>query len=197
MSEKKIAVGLGALSILLVITLAGLVTYFSLSSNSMINNKESEINVLRITNGNLNSQTLDLQVANGNLKQQISNLETTNAQLDKAVNDLKTQMDNLRTPYLANVGLGAFDEGTRTPFSPSLRISGYVCNVGIDAAYNAKLHVVAYFVSGATAIDTEIPIWNGIISGGASAQINLNITYSKVNATLASWKMTPQWTSTP
>jgi len=196
MSEKKIAVGLGALSIVLVIALAGVVAYFSMFSNSLINSKESEINELVTTKSNLNSQVFDLQVASTDLHSQISDLEAANGHLNDQIKDLNAQIENLKAPCLVNVGLGAADEGTRPPFAPNLHVTGYVCNVGTNAAYNAKLHIVAYFASGATAIDTYLPLGNGIISGGTPVQVDLNVTYTRAG-TLASWKMTPQWTNSP
>jgi hypothetical protein len=115
-----------------------------------------------------------------------------------------TEIGNLKMPNLVNVGLGAADEGAQPPYdNPVLRIRGYVVNTGTDTAYNAKLHVIAYFVSGAKAIDTSVTIGNGVIRGQDSVRIDTTVPYASSNSTVygliaaASATLTPEWTDSP
>jgi len=99
---------------------------------------------------------------------------------------------------LVNVGLGARDLGRDAQFTErALRIEGYVCNVGIETAYKARLHVVADYVTGGNAIDTYVNIGlGGVIYGEDSSEVEVDIPYSAY-ADLGSWTLTPIWSATP
>ena len=106
-------------------------------------------------------------------------------------NYIPTQNSN-REPNLINVGLGGRDLGS----SQQLHIEGYVCNVGVDTAYKAKLHVYAEYVTGAIAIDAHILIGTGTIYGGDSTEVDKYISYAALEE-LGSWTLTPEWSNTP
>ena len=135
----------------------------------------------------------------------IGGSETTNNDLQAQVNSLQQQVSTLQgqlssaqAPNLVNVGLGGADLSQQPPYTQSLRVTGYVVNTGNSAAYNAKLHVVAYFAAGAKAIDTEVTIGNGIISGKTSVQIDVDVPYSgSYSIAASSALMTPEWSATP
>jgi hypothetical protein len=92
--------------------------------------------------------------------------------------------------YLVNVGLGASDEGNGV-----MHIQGYVVNTGSSTAYHAQLHVVAYYVSGAKAIDTYVTIGSGIIASRDAVQIDTTVSYSNsgVGIAAATATLTPEW----
>ena len=101
-----------------------------------------------------------------------------------------------REAKLVNVGLGARDLG-RESTERTLRIEGYICNVGTETAYKTRLHVVADYVTGWNAIDTYINIGSGgVIYGEDSIKVEENISYSAY-ADLGSWTITPVWSATP
>lgn len=117
-----------------------------------------------------------------------------------AFNTNNREVESLKQPNLVNVGIGAADLGSQPPYEPVLHVSGWVVNTGTDTAYNTKLHIVAYFISGAKAIDTQVPIGTGVIHGSDSVHIDLNVTYSSsgtggVVAQTAT--ITPVWTDSP
>jgi hypothetical protein len=95
--------------------------------------------------------------------------------------------------YLVNVGLGSSSDG-----SNSLIIHGYVVNAGTTNAYDTKLHVVAYYVTGAKAIDTYVPIGTGTINGREALLIDTSVPYtSGANIAASTATITPQWKNTP
>lgn len=97
-------------------------------------------------------------------------------------------------PYLVNVGLGAADEG-----NGNLQITGYVVNAGGSTAFNTQLHVVAYYTSGAKAIDTYVTIGSGTMDSKASVNIDTTVPYtsSGVGIAAATATITPTWTNSP
>ena len=102
--------------------------------------------------------------------------------------------ENEKPPLLVNVGLGAVD----MPTSRELHVSGYVVNTGSKPAYNTRLHVVAYFATGAKAIDIEIDLGNGIISANAFVKVDEYISYSGGTSVAASSaELTPLWSNSP
>ena len=126
----------------------------------------------------------------------IYSINTPNSSADESAATIAT----LQAPNVINVGLGARDDGAQPPYEPNLHISGYVVNTGPNTAYNVKLHVVAYYFSGAKAIDTEVTVGNGMIRGLDSVQINMIVPYD-INAlgqlSAQSATMSPEWTANP
>ena len=107
-------------------------------------------------------------------------------------------MNSNRAAKLVNVGLGARDLGQDPPeYVRSVRVDGYVCNVGIETAYKTKLHVVANYVTGGVALDQYITIGDGgIIYGGESARIFLDIPYAG-DTDIGNIILTPEWNDSP
>ena len=106
-------------------------------------------------------------------------------------------LNSNREPTLINVGLGGRDLRQEYPYNNlNLRIEGYVCNTGVETAYNTKLHVYAVYVTGATAIDTYIILGTSTIYGGEFAEVNATVPYSALED-LGSWTLTPEWSNTP
>jgi hypothetical protein len=102
-------------------------------------------------------------------------------------------------PKLINVGVGAVDLGSSIG-QPKLHISGYIVNAGSSNAYNSKVHVIAYFISGAKAIDYLYDLQGGIIHGYEYVHFEADIEYSSggtggVSAGTAT--LTPVWTTSP
>ena len=105
-------------------------------------------------------------------------------------------MNSDREPALINVGLSGRDLGQEYPYDNlNLRIEGYVCNIGVEAAFNTKLHVYAEYVTGATAIDTYVDLSYSPIRGGEFVEVNATVPYS-VREELGSWILTPEWSNT-
>lgn len=95
-------------------------------------------------------------------------------------------------PYLINVSLGASDEGNGV-----MRIQGFVVNGGGSTANNAKLHVVAYYVSGAKAIDTMVQLGSGTIAGRESVRVDTTVNYSSsggIGVAAATATLAPEYT---
>ena len=107
-------------------------------------------------------------------------------------------MNSNRAAKLVNVGLGARDLGQDPPlYERSVRVDGYVCNIGIETAYKTKLHVVAHYVTGGVALDQYITIGDGgIIYGGESARTYLDIPYAG-DTDIGNIILTPEWSDSP
>ena len=107
------------------------------------------------------------------------------------VNVIPTVNGN-RAARLVNVGLGSRDLGQE------VHVEGYVCNIGVETAYKTRLHVVAYYVTGAVALDQYVNIGDGgiIYGGGESTRVDLNIPYSG-DADIGNCILTPQWSQSP
>ena len=107
-------------------------------------------------------------------------------------------MNSNRASKLVNVGLGARDLGQDPPlYERSVRVEGYVCNIGVETAYKTKLHVIAHYVTGGVALDQYITIGDGgIIYGGESARIYLDIPYAG-DTDIGNCILTPEWSISP
>jgi len=113
------------------------------------------------------------------------------------VNVVPTLNSN-RSAKLVNVGLGSRDLGQAAPFIKAVHIEGYVCNIGVQTAYKTRLHVVAYYVTGAVALDQYVNIGNGgiIYGGGESTKVDLDIPYSG-DADIGNVILSPEWSLSP
>jgi hypothetical protein len=103
---------------------------------------------------------------------------------------LQSQIANLEAPNLIKVNLKSDDNH---PFLQQeyLHVYGEICNVGMNTAYNCKLHVVGYQSGGVVAFDTYI--LQGVISGYSWTSVDGTIPYN--GGALVSWSITQQWTS--
>jgi hypothetical protein len=114
------------------------------------------------------------------------------------VNVVPTLNSN-RAPKLVNVGLGSRDLGQDAPlYTRAVHVEGYVCNIGVETAYKTKLHVIAYYVTGAVALDQYVNIGDGgiIYGGGESTKVDMNIPYSG-DADIGNVILTPEWSPSP
>jgi chaperonin cofactor prefoldin len=152
--------------------LDGNITYY----NSQINSKNSQIASLQNQISNLNSQ--------------INSLNTQITNLQNQIKDLQNQISSLTAPKLITVHLMS-DDNRPWLGTPYLHVYGYVCNVGTYAAYNSKIHVIAYQSGGVVAIDTYITL--GTIYGESWTSVDSNIYYSGTE--LVSVTVTLEWTS--
>lgn len=105
-----------------------------------------------------------------------------------------TQSSTQNTAYLMNVGLGGADEGNGV-----FQITGYVVNAGGSTAYSAQLHVVAYYVTGAKAIDTYVAIGSGVIDSKGVVQVDTPVSYTNtgVGIVASTATITPTWNNSP
>jgi hypothetical protein len=92
-----------------------------------------------------------------------------------------------------NVGLGA-DDNAYNSTHRFLRVSGYVCNIGSETAYNVRLHVTAYRGS-ERVIDSYYSI--GTIAREDSRSVEAKFDYYGSALNADSWTMTPEWTNAP
>jgi hypothetical protein len=74
--------------------------------------------------------------------------------------------------------------------TPYLYVSGYVVNVGMNIAYNSRVHVVAYQSGGVVAVDTYISL--GAIFGNSWTSVGTSVYYA--GSALTSWTLTLEWT---
>jgi chaperonin cofactor prefoldin len=211
---RSIAIGIGIICVILLITLVGaVVNYTSIISgkdNSIVT-KDSQIQTLTSQknqlqtwldgNKTLLTQTqtwltgnltliniLNTQITN--LQDQISGLNSQISSLTAQITDLQNQIDTLKAPKLIKVNLRA-DDNRPWLGTPYLHVYGYVCNVGTNTAYSSKIHVVAYQSGGVVAIDTYIIL--GTIYGESWTSVDSSVYYS--GSALVSWTLTLNWTS--
>jgi cell division protein FtsL len=129
------------------------------------------------------------------VKSKDETIETKDSQinsLNAQITDLNNQADILKLSKLVKVGLQTSDDRPWLQ-TPRLHVYGYVCNVGTNAAYDSRLHVVAYQSGGVVAIDTYITL--GLIFGESSTSVDTNVFYN--GDALTDWSVTPNWTTTP
>ena len=204
---KNITIGVGVLcGILLIAVFYSIVVY-----TSMLRDKDEQIASLNTQiaslggnpNPNTSTEVSDLQAQIASLQNQINDLQSQLSQknaninslnsqitsLNSQINSLNSQLDSLKGAKVVKVNLKADDS---RPFlgTPNLHVYGELCNVGIDTAYNVKLHVVAYQSGGVVAIDTYIVV--GSMNGESWTSVNGAPTYG--GDSLTSWTITPEWT---
>ena len=168
------------------------------SLNSQIGNLQNDVEygeseIVRLNNiiENLKSEAVARDNEMYLRDRQIDDLEGQISSLNYQIDDLNNQIDDLRAPRLVNVGVGASDNRPAEG-QAALHVYGWVCNVGRDAAFSAKLHVTAYYINGTVAIDTYVDI--GAIGGTYARKINRLIYYEGPNLDMSRVTMTPEWT---
>lgn len=215
----NIAIALGIVCIVFVAGLAAAIASYT----SIINNKDTAhqdyVSTHSHTNAEYNSLSASYQDYTGThshtnseydgyvLNHQVTNSEYNNYVVNHQVTDSEynnyvanhhhtdQEFEAVTTPKLVTVNLKAQDLGTMMPLggTPILHVYGYICNVGTYAAYNSKIHVVAYQADNVVAIDTYITL--GTLYGETWTTVDSSFTYS--GDSLTHWTMTPQWTNTP
>jgi hypothetical protein len=184
MVSKKVAIALGVIVMVLFSGIIVVFAYFS-SAVSLRDNiiaiKDEEILSLQSEIETLEGQVSDLQDQVEAQQNQIANLE----------NQLASMTPASTAARVINVGLGARDERFN-PDEPYLYVSGYVCNVGSETAYNVRLHVTAYRGS----VEVINSYYDIVSSLGRedSEHIEAKFYYSGPELTPNSWTMTPDWT---
>jgi hypothetical protein len=181
--SKKVAIVLGVIVMILFSGIIVVFAYFSSEvtlRDNMIALRDEEIVRLQGEVQTLEGQVSDLQDQVETQQNQIMNLENQLANVNPAATGAK----------VINVGLGARDE--RNTSEPYLFVSGYVCNVGSETAYNVRLHVIAYQGS-VQVINSYYEITDSL--GRYDAEyVEANFYYSGPELTPGSWTMTPEWT---
>ena len=180
--NKKVAIALG---IIVMILFSGLIIVFAYFT--------SAVNLRDNTIATKDQEILSLQSDIGTLEDQVSDLQDQVETQQNQILNLQNQLSSINPASTAariiNVGLGARDENSAV--EPYLSVSGYVCNVGAETAYNVRLHVTAYRDS-VLVIDNYYDI--GTIGKEDSRQIDAKFYYSGPPLTQNSWTMTPEWT---
>ena len=123
----------------------------------------------------------------GNITYYNSQINSLNSQINSLTAEIATLegvIASLKAPKLVEVDLNTED---RRPFlqTPYLYVHGYICNVGTELAYNARIHVVAYQSGGVVAIDTYIDL--GTIQGETWTTVDAKIYYS--GSALTYWEL--------
>jgi cell division protein FtsB len=180
MVNKNVAIALG---IIVMVLFSGIIVVFAYYStavtqrDNIIATQEQEI--------------LSLQNEVNDLEEQVTDLQDQVEAQQNQILSLQNQLVSMAARVI-NVGLGAADNPSSSP--PFLHVSGYVCNIGSETAYNVRLHVTAYRGS-ERVIDTYYNI--GTIAREDSRSIDENFVYSGSALTANSWTMTPEWTNAP
>lgn len=215
--EKKvaggnIAIALGILCIVFVIGLAGTIVSYTSVINSKDATNQNYVSTHTHSNDEFNnygSQITSLQNQVSSLNTQVNSLNSRITTLQTQTNDLTVEynnyvanhhhtdqeFDSVTAPNLIAVDLKVSDLGAALPLigTPDLHVYGYVCNVGTYAAYNSRIHVVAYQSGGVVAINTYITL--GTVYGQSWTTVDSTFTYS--GDALLSWTTTPTWTANP
>jgi cell division protein FtsB len=190
MVNKKVAIALGIIAMLLFTGIIVVFAYYSTAvtqRDNTIATKEQEIISLQNEVSDLEEQVTELQ----------DQVEAQQNQILSLQNQLASTHPASTTARVINVGLGARDENSA--FQPYLSVSGYVCNVGAETAYNVRLHVTAYRGS-VLVIDSYYEIASSLGMEDskrveeASTPGEVRFYYSGPALTPNSWTMTPEWT---
>jgi hypothetical protein len=171
---RSVAIALGIVCILLIAGLGAVLTYYTMRLNERAN------------------YAIQLETWLQEAKDQKSTLQNQMNDYVSSHSYTNSQYSSLMAPKLLR--LNPVETDQRPWFStPYLQIQGIVVNVGSNAAYSCRLHVVAYQSGGVVAIDTYIDMGN--INGESYVTVNTSVYYQ--GSSLTSWAITPQWTATP
>jgi len=173
----KVAIALGIMCIVLFASLGIIVASYTMMTNNKDETNQNYVSTHSHDNTEFNS--LDAQY-----DAYVASHQHTNLEFDSAVT----------APKLATVDVTVEDDWSRGPYvSSSFRVSGIVVNAGSDAAYNPKIHVVAYKLIDVKAIDAYYSL--ATIDGESWMTFDTTFVYS--GGPIYSWTVTPQWTTTP
>jgi hypothetical protein len=123
---------------------------------------------------------------NGEVRQKDAQISELNMQM----NELQNQVDNLQKATLVT----SIGTSPRAYPQNHLTIEGVVINVGTKTAYNASLHVVAYYPSGLLALDRSLPL------GDLAKWQTINVEETLMTADFlanGNYTVTPMWTNIP
>jgi hypothetical protein len=187
----KIAIALGIMCIVLLAGLgAAIASYTSIISSK---DKANQDYVSMHSHDNTEFNSLDTS-----LNDYVETHSHTNSQYDEYAashHHTDQEFDSVVTaPKLVTVDLTTEDDWSTVPYVPStFLVYGYVANAGSDAAYNPKIHVVAYELPNVKAIDAYATL--ATIDGGSWTTFSSTFVYS--GGPLFNWTIAPQWTTTP
>lgn len=189
-----------ALGIMCIVFIAGLGATIA-SYTAVVNSKDKTNQDYVSTHSHDNAEFNSLDTSHNSY---VSTHSYTDSQYNEYVaNHQHTNQDYssaLTAPKLATVDVTADDNGPNTndPTSPlygtsTFHVYGYIVNAGSDAAYNPKIHVVAYQLDGTKAVDGYVTL--DTIYGVSWTTFDQNFIYT--GRSLATWTITPQWTTNP
>jgi hypothetical protein len=179
--SRNIILLVGAVFIILIIVLAGTTVNYT----SLLSDKDSQITSLQHQVTSSNFQIADLQ-------RQISYADSQINSLNSSVATLQNQVSNLTAPSIVwDIRGGVY---ATVWFS----VSGAVCNFGTQSAYNATVHVVAYFVNGTKAIDSDVNV--GTVLGRTIETVG-DPTHGDIyfggGILNQNWVITTSWSASP
>jgi hypothetical protein len=147
--------------------------------------KDSQITSLQHQVTSSNFQITDLQRHLSYANSQISTLNLS-------VTTLQNQVSNLTAPSIV------WDIRGSVYATVWFSVSGIVGNFGTQSAYNATVHVVAYFVNGTKAIDSDVDV--GTIPGRTIETVG-DPTHSDIyfggGILKQNWVITESWSVSP
>ena len=197
---------LAATTIVLLLSLAANVHFCSQQAVPNVDSLQEEVMDLQSQLSNLNSQASNLHSENANLASQAADLESQASVLIDEMGNLQDEKSKLtdenanlqnqltlvlegKAPAKLVARLGAND--MRYNYSGQdirLYITGEVCNVGTETAFNSSLHVTLYQGTN-VAVDTYIQL--GDLAGGSFTVVARNIYYT--GEALSNWTITPEF----
>jgi hypothetical protein len=131
------------------------------------------------------------------LNSQLSQKNSQISNLNTQISELQNQLDNLQKACLVT-SLGISIEPRAIPYPhPHFTIEGIVINVGTKTAYNASLHIIAYYkksggidwqLSGKIALNMSIPLGN--LAKWETGHVNQIIATSDW---IGNYTVTPTW----
>jgi competence protein ComGC len=180
-------IALAVVSILLMISLIANIYFYSkqygITSDSGLETQvadlQSQVNSLTTTHDNYVSTHSHSNSEYDTLQSDYNNYMANHHHTDSEYNALEASELVTR--------LGANDERPwlQTPY---FHISGEVWNVGTNAAYNCKLHIIIY-QGAVVAEDTYINL--GTINGKTFTSVDSKIYYE--GSELTNWEILPEW----
>jgi hypothetical protein len=188
----KITIALGILCIVFVAGLGATIAGYA----SIINNKDNALQDYVSTHSHDNNEFNSLDAS---LNDYRATHSYTNSQYDVYMgNHHHTDQEfnsAVTAPKLVTVDVQTEDNWFILPYQPpsTFLISGYVANAGIDTAYNVKIHLVAYYIDDAIAIDDYVTL--AAVNGGSWTTFSSTFVYN--GGPIAHWAITPEWTTTP
>jgi hypothetical protein len=179
--NRNIMLFVGAAFIILIILLAGTTVNY----RSILSEKDSQITNLQHQVTSSSFQITDLQ-------RKLSYADSQINSLNSSAITLQYQVSNLTAPSIV------WDISGSVYASVWFSVSGSVCNFGTQSAYNATVHVVAYFVNGTKAIDSDVNV--GTIQGRTIETVG-DPTHADIyfggGILNQNWVITESWSASP
>jgi Na+-transporting NADH:ubiquinone oxidoreductase subunit NqrC len=182
MVNKNVVIALG---IIVMVLFSGIIVVFAYYSTAVTQRD----NIIAMKE----QEVLSLQNEVTDLEEQLTDLQDEVEAQQNQILSLQNQLGSTAASVI-NVGLGARDDRSN-PSDPFLYVSGYVCNIGTESAYNVRLHVTAYRGS-VEVINSYYEVADSL-GRLDSRHVEARFYYSGPELTYNSWTMTPECTSTP